>query len=619
MKKNQDQPAGAAPRRRAEERLKRQRPAGGGQRTESETARLVHELEVHQIELKTQNEELQQARAQVDALLVQYTDLYDFAPAGYMTLDRDGTIRQMNLTGARLLGVERSRLVNRRFGLLVAEGDRRGFKEFLQNVFASRAKAGCEVTLPQEGSQPLVLRIEGTRSADGQECRTVVLDITERIRYRSLFQNMLNGFAYCRMQYDDHARPVDFVYLDVNEAFERLTGLTNVVGKPVSEVIPGIREVSPELFEAYDRVASTGISETFEFDFKSQRQWLTISVYSSEKGHFVAVFDDITARKRAEEVLRESEGRYRAVTESANDAIVTVDSAVNIVGWNPGAERIFGYTEAEINGQPLTLLIPHGYREGHLAGLRRVQSGGEARVIGKIVELEGRRKDTSEFPLELSLAKWESPKGWFVTGTMRDITERKRASEDYQMVLRTAMDGFWAVDMQGRFLEANETYCRIIGYTRDELLAMRISDIEVAESPEATAAHIAVVMRTGSDRFVTRHRRKDGRVLDVEVSANYLPSNGGRFFVFARDVTERKRAESQRERLAALVEASSDFIGFADPKTTQIQYINKYGRRMCGIGDDEDIGTLKISDVHPAWMNKVLAEVALPAALRDGV
>jgi PAS domain S-box-containing protein len=176
----QKKPADAAElRRRAEERLKRQKPEGGGQRTDLETARLVHELQVHQIELEMQNEELQQARAQGETLTARYTDLYDFAPVGYLTLDREGAIRQSNLCGARLLGVERSRLLKRRFGLFVAEGDRRAFSDFLQEVFASEAKECCEVTLPQEGHRPLFVRLEATRSADGQECLAVLVDLTE--------------------------------------------------------------------------------------------------------------------------------------------------------------------------------------------------------------------------------------------------------------------------------------------------------------------------------------------------------------------------------------------------------------------------------------------------------
>jgi len=185
MKKNLDPPADAAAlRRRAEERLSEQRKSqsseAGDQRTAEDTTRLIHELQVHRIELEMQNAELQRARANADALLAQYTDLYDFAPAGYLTLDPEGAIRQLNLSGARLLGLERSRLLKRRFGLFVAEGDRRAFSDFLQKVFASEAKQCCEVTLTQAGPHPFFVRIEGTRSADGQECLAVVVDLTER-------------------------------------------------------------------------------------------------------------------------------------------------------------------------------------------------------------------------------------------------------------------------------------------------------------------------------------------------------------------------------------------------------------------------------------------------------
>jgi PAS domain S-box-containing protein len=120
-------------------------------------------------------------------------------------------------------------------------------------------------------------------------------------RYRTLFEHMLEGYAYCRMIFDKRGRPVDFVYLEVNDSFERLTGLTGVVGKKVTEVLPGVRESSPELFESYGRVALTGNPERFEINFEPLKIWLSISVYSTEQDHFVAVFDNITERKRAEE------------------------------------------------------------------------------------------------------------------------------------------------------------------------------------------------------------------------------------------------------------------------------------------------------------------------------
>ena len=122
-------------------------------------------------------------------------------------------------------------------------------------------------------------------------------------RYRSLFENMLDGFAYCRMLFEDN-RPQDFIYLAVNSAFEKLTGLKNVVGRKVTEAIPGIRKSHPELFETYGRVALGGPPERFELYFEPLAAWLSISVYSTEKGCFAAVFENITERKRAEEKLK---------------------------------------------------------------------------------------------------------------------------------------------------------------------------------------------------------------------------------------------------------------------------------------------------------------------------
>jgi PAS domain S-box-containing protein len=125
-------------------------------------------------------------------------------------------------------------------------------------------------------------------------------------RYRSLFENMLEGYAYCEMVVDN-GEPRDFVYLDVNPAFERLTGLTGVVGKRVTEVIPGIRESNPELFELYARVSSTGNAERTEIYVDPLKIRFSLSVYSPARGFFVAVFDNITERRKLEEQLRQSQ------------------------------------------------------------------------------------------------------------------------------------------------------------------------------------------------------------------------------------------------------------------------------------------------------------------------
>jgi PAS domain S-box-containing protein len=183
MKKTQDPSVNTAElRRHAEERMKRQKPEGGRPRTKLETARLVHELEVHQIELEMQNEELQQTRANLEALLARYTDLYDFAPTGYFTLAADGTILAANLTGARLLGIERARLLDRNFRSLVSEADRPVFNTFLLKTFEGKDLEICEVALLRAEAAPLYACVEAMVSEGGRECRATMLDVTDHHR-----------------------------------------------------------------------------------------------------------------------------------------------------------------------------------------------------------------------------------------------------------------------------------------------------------------------------------------------------------------------------------------------------------------------------------------------------
>jgi PAS domain S-box-containing protein len=145
--------------------------------------------------------------------------------------------------------------------------------------------------------------------------------------YRSLFNNMLNGLAYCQMLYEDNV-PRDFIYLEVNKEFEIITGLINVVGKRVSEAIPGIQETDPELIKTYGRVALTGNAEIFEIYIEALKDWYSISVYSPEKGYFVSVFDVITTRKLAEEKLDATHTELQRMLIEADESRQVLLSAV---------------------------------------------------------------------------------------------------------------------------------------------------------------------------------------------------------------------------------------------------------------------------------------------------
>ena len=143
-------------------------------------------------------------------------------------------------------------------------------------------------------------------------------------KYRLLFVNMMTGYAYCQLICNVKGKPVDFVYLEVNEAFEKLTGLkkSEILGKKATEAIPGIKKAHPELFEIYGKVALTGESQRFELEFEPLNIWLDISVYSSKKGYFTAIFENITEQKQRSQKIEEySRGLEFTVSERTKELV----------------------------------------------------------------------------------------------------------------------------------------------------------------------------------------------------------------------------------------------------------------------------------------------------------
>ena len=276
----------------------------------------------------------------------------------------------------------------------------------------------------------------------------------------------------------------------------------------------------------------------------------------------VASFFDITERKRATEALRESEERFRSVAQSATDAIIVANSKGNIISWNNAAQTIFGYATEEVVDKSLAALMPERYREAHQTGLRRFLATGKARVIGRTVELHGRRKDGSEFPLELSLSAWSTAKGQFFTGILRDITERKRAAAELQWKtafleaqVNSSLDGILVVDQEGKKILQNQRTTDLLKIPQpivdDKDDAQQVRWVtNMTKNPESFVAKVVYLYSHPNEISHDEIELKDGTVLD-RYSAPVVGADGenyGRIWTF-RDITERQRLQQARERM----------------------------------------------------------------------
>jgi PAS domain S-box-containing protein len=260
------------------------------------------------------------------------------------------------------------------------------------------------------------------------------------------------------------------------------------------------------------------------------------------------------------EEIKNKEQLFNLLSESMMDAFVAVDMSGRIQQCNEVYCTMLGYEKEELFSRTYIDLTPEKW---HAMERNIIEEQVIPRGYSEIYEKEYRRKDGTVFPIELRAHLLRDDRGnpQMMWAIVHEITKRKQADEAlrqseerHRTILQTAMDGIWLMDTQGQILEVNETFSRLSGYSSQELLAMRIHALEAAETDEDIDAHIQKIITQGEDRFESRHRRKDGSIFDVEVSAQYQPIEGGRVVAFIRDITERKKAALELQKKNAEIE-----------------------------------------------------------------
>ncbi len=411
---------------------------------------------------------------------------------------------------------------------------------------------------------------EAHRTLERQvEERTAALQKSKTL-YSSLFDNMLDGFAYCRMIYDQ-GRPQDFIYLDVNRSFESLTGLKNVVGKRVSEVIPNIQESDAELIEAYGRVALTGNPERFEWYLKALQIWFSISVYSPEKDYFVNVFDVITARKQAEDALRLHEERLRLSLASSRQGWFDLDIPSGSVTVSPEYARMIGYDPGEFHtslqgwiesihpeDRDGVLKVFHECIDtgstGSMEYRRRTKAGEWLWICstGKVVEFDSERK-----PLRM-------------TGTHADVTDRKLVEQELresesrlQSILDNSSTIMFLKDLEGHYITVNRRYEELFKVTRQTVIGKSDHDLFPREYADRFREQDLLALKKDRPLQVEESvPLDDGLHTYISVKFPLFNTDGTPYALcgIATDITERKQAEESIRQSEELIRNILDTV-----------------------------------------------------------
>lgn len=554
--------------------------------TREEFQRLVHELEVHQIELEMQNDELRSSGAVIEESQHQFTDLYDFSPVGYVTLDPAGVILQINLTGAAKLGVERRRLINTPFDRYVARDDRDLFRGHLQAVFETHDRHGCELRIEpwssgqgddeqsiERGAAPFDAQLESLfveRSDRRPSCRTIITDITRRKRaeealrqseerYRLVVESALSGLVIVNRE---------GTILLVNAQTEAMFGYRRdeLLGRSIEVLVPErFRGQHPSFrrsFSASPQQRAMGAGRDLYGLRKDGSEFpieIGLNPMDTSEGMLVlSAIVDITERKRAEEAVRAREQRLQVALTAGRMGTWEWNVSTGRVTWSPHLEAIHGLTPGTFGGT-----FEDFKRDVHpddLAGvLASIQRFGEVRgdyhVTYRITRPDGAVRWLEAFGTMLLDTRGEPERA---VGVCTDVTERKAAedairhSEERFRLLVSGVKDYAIVmlDPAGHVASWNAGAERITGYREEEIIGRHFSLFYLPEDVQGgkPSRELDVASAQGRVEDENFRVRKDGSRFwaNMVLTAIYDQTGAVRgFSKVTRDLTEHKRLEEE--------------------------------------------------------------------------
>ena len=620
----------------AEAELERKQAAAAGEAVPrpwvtDDAPRLVHELQVHQVELEMQNQALRETRQELEASLKNYADLFDMGPIGYGSLTDTGSILAINLAGADLLGYPREDLLDKRLGLFVALRDRPAFNAFLERLFRAGGRQMCQVYLAADEDPPRRLQLEGTPSAASphRRCLIALLDITEREqRFQArtaslredaeLFRAAIGSRRFIRLMLE----PATGRLLEVSPAAAKFYGYPREQLRQMH--LWDIQTLSRE--ECLDKLALAVNSHIVPYPLYGRHRLRDgevreVAIYwerlrRAGQTLILSTLLDVTQATREQEALAVSEARLKRILTAATSGYWELNLATNQVWIRPQEGALLGPPVGEV-----TLDLPLCLQAAHPEDRPRLDAVIDAMRAGQALSASYEYR----VPAGDGTWRWMFSRGRVVeydaqgqpllyAGIDCDITERKdleedlrRSEEKYRGLVETISGCIWEVDSQGRFTYLSPHFEALTGYPPADFLGRKSEELVPKEARQEVALRNLKVLGAQKPysglQFPFQHR--DGRQRVAGLSGNPFFGPQGEFLGMrgiAGDITERLRQEVELEeirtttarhtseaRLGALVDQSLAGVVEID-QHTRLTQVNSRACALLGRGQEELLG-----------------------------
>lgn len=557
-----------------------------------EMSSIIHNLQVHQIELEMQNEELRRTQTELDLTKARYFDLYDLAPVGYLVISEKGMILEANLTAMNLFGLNKNELIHQQFSQRVHKEDQDTYYVHRKKLFETKEPQECDLRIYRKDGTSFWSHIQAVfvNEKGLNVCRLIISDISKRMdaliklkeseeKYRLIYSSMSQGMALHEIITDDLGHPVDYIFLDINDSYEKLFNLKrkNVIGKRITEVMPKVEKYWIDIF---GKVALEGNPIEYENYLETTGRTYNTYTYSTKPRQFAVLVTDITERKQILEQVKQNEKNLLESQGIAHVGTWRLDLKTNNVVWTQELYKMYGFDPklpVPNYSEHMKLFTPESWEKLSTA-------------------LELTRTQGIPYELELETVKKDGSNGWMwvrgeaeknsdgkikaIWGAAQDITERvitlnklKESEKSLDMFFRQSLTGFFVMMLDNPvYWNDSVNKEEVLDYIFDHQRCTRVNqaflnqyemnlDEFLNKTPREMFAHDLnrgkdawrQMLENGFVNTITSERKANGSPMYIEGDYVCIYDSIGRFvghFGNQEDVTSRIQRQNEIEYLS---------------------------------------------------------------------